>query len=178
MPPYLSKPHYHLSRLPLTTKIALTFFQITLLAAIAFVVFAVFEERTHFSTEGVKVNYGGSERVAAETGEIPDVFAAEKSTREIYDIIHPHSFMIPIIFFILCHMMEMTSADFRLKVSLYVLSGISMLAAIFAPLLIHTNLSAAVILVPSVTVLMGAFAIMCILPLLHMWRGEPARKAG
>lgn len=170
MPPYLAIPHFHLSKLPVTTKVALTVFTLSLLAGLAFVAFAVFESHSGYTTQGVQINYAGSERYAKETGDIQDRMVAEKSKDEVHDfVVHPHSFTIPIVFFILCHLMEMCFAPRRLKLLLYLASGVAMLAVIFTPALVLVSLPAAVILVPAAVALFVSFAVMAILPTWQMW---------
>jgi hypothetical protein len=112
-------PHYHLSKLPITTKVALTGFSLATLAAIAFSVFAVFQERTEFESKGVKANFVGDERVTKETGERFEKMYAEPSKRARYDVVHPHSFMMPLLYFVLTHMMEMSFGARNLKIGMY-----------------------------------------------------------
>lgn len=177
MPPYLAIPHYHLSRLPVTTKVALTIFSVSLLSAVVFVAAAVFAERTGYTPTGVQANYGGSERLAEERGIRTERFHAEKSKREVYDIVHPHSFLMPVIFFILCHLMEMAYAPRWAKLALYLVSGLSMLTIVFSPLLIWSSLSLAPILVPAVVAMLLCFAVMTVVPTWQMWRGERGSAA-
>ena len=96
MPPYLAIPHFHLSKLPITTKVALTGFVLALLSAILFVGVAVFAERTEYKKSHVQANFAGDERVTRETGQKFDKMISEPSRRSIYDIVHPHSFMMPL----------------------------------------------------------------------------------
>lgn len=170
MPPYLSIPHYHLSKLPVTTKVALTCFTLTLTAAMAFVAFAVYAERTGYRTQGAKLNYLGDEKVR-EMGEAVDekVMVQAKSKRELYDIVHPHSFLMPVIYFILCHLFEMSFAPRWLKIGIYVLAAVSMMAVIFAPVLIAAAPAFAALLAPAVVVMLLAFAGMALSPTIQMW---------
>ena len=94
---------------------------------------------------------------------------AEPSRRAIYDIVHPHSFMMPLIFFVLTHMMEMSYAPRALKLGLYIGSFVAMMLTIFAPLLVWTKISLAVVVTPAVTALMIAFLAMSIVPVWQMW---------
>lgn len=171
MPPYLAIPYFHLSKLPLTTKVALTGFSLAVQAAILFVAIAVFGERTDYETVKVKAHFGGSDRLAAEEGRIMEVPYGEPSRRAIYDIVHPHSFMMPLIYFVLCHLMEMTVAPKGLKVSLYLAGFAAMMAVVFGPLLVWSNLKLAFIMIPSVVVMAACFLVMLILPTWQMWFG-------
>lgn len=169
MPPYLAIPHYHLSKLPVTTKVALTGFALSLVAAVLFVGMAVYAERTGYDTPRVQANFAGDERVTKETGRTFEQMHAEPSRRAIYDIVHPHSFMMPLIFFVLTHMMEMSYAPRAAKLALYIGSFVAMMLSIFAPLLVWTKISLAVIVSPAVTVLMLSFLIMSGVPVWQMW---------
>lgn len=169
MPPYFAAPYFHLSRLPVTTKVAVTGFSVSLLAAILFVAFAVFAERTGYKVRDVKANFAGDERVTEQTGEKFDRMHAAPSRRAIYDIVHPHSFLMPVIYFILCHLMEMSLAPRRLKLGLYLGALAAMLLVIFSPLLVWTHLSLAPVVIPAVVTMLGAFAAMAILPVWQMW---------
>jgi hypothetical protein len=168
MPPYLASPHFHLSRLPVTTKWALTFFDLSLLAALVFVGVAVFAERTGYTRQGVEVNVVGTDHLQ-EKGVVVDQEVAAKTKRQLYDIVHPHSFLMPVIFFILCHLMEMAYAPKGLKIALYVGSGASMILVTFAPLLIRASLGFAVLLVPATVILLVSFTVMIVAPAVQMW---------
>jgi hypothetical protein len=171
MPPYMAIPYFHLSKLPPTTKVAVTGFSASFLAAVLFVAFAVFAERTGYRTKNVQANFRGDEAVTRETGEKFDRMHAEPSRRAIYDIVHPHSFLMPVIYFILCHLMEMSRAPRGLKMALYLAALASMLLVVFAPLLVWTRLSLACLVVPSVVVMLLCFSVMAVVPVWQMWRG-------
>jgi hypothetical protein len=177
MPPYLAVPHFHLSKLPVTTKVALTGFALALLSAILFVAVAVFAERTHYSTTGVQANFAGDERVLRETGRKVEGMYAEPSRRGIYDIVHPHSFMMPLIYFVLCHLMEMSHAPRAFKLGLYLIAFASMMTVIFAPLLVWSSLSLAPIVVPAVACMLGSFVFMILIPAWQMWWGGEKASA-
>jgi hypothetical protein len=168
MPPYLSIPHYHLSKLPITTKIALTCFSLLLLFAMGFVLLSYYPERTKFTTDGAKDNFAGNEW-RQERGEIVDQERAKPTERQIYDIIHPHSFMMAIVYFILCHMMEMCYAPKFVKIGLYLTAFLSLATVLLAPLLIWNRLSWAPIVAPAIIVMMGSFVLMTLSPVIQMW---------
>ncbi|MBI4565749.1 MAG: hypothetical protein HY716_13740 [Planctomycetes bacterium] len=168
MPPYLAVPHYHLSKLPITTKVALTVFYAALLAALGFSAWPLFMERTGFTTRGVQVNYRGTEFLQ-ERGVIVEREVAAQTERQVYDLVHAHSFVIPVIFFIVCHLMEMCYAAKAFKLALYLLGGASMLGVTFGPLLIHASAGWAVLLIPSMVVMLITFGIMILVPGIQMW---------
>ena len=169
MPPYIQIPHYHLSKLPLTTKVALTGFSLGTVAAIAFSVFAVFAERTDLSSKGVKANFAGDERVTKETGEKFEKMYAEPTRRALYDVVHPHSFMMPLLYFVLTHMMEMSFGTRNLKLGMYVAAFVSMMVVAFAPVLVAWKLSTAPLLIAAVVVMSLTFTYMAAVPAWQMW---------
>ena len=177
MPPYMQIPHYHLSKLPATTKVALTGFSLATLAAIAFSVFAVFAERTDLSAKGVKANFAGDERVTRETGEKFERMYAEPSKRALYDVVHPHSYMMPLLYFVLTHMMEMSYGSRGLKMGLYVSAFVSMMLTAFAPLLVAWKLSFAGLVIGAVSVMSLTFAYMAVVPAWQMWFSGKAKTS-
>lgn len=176
MPPYLAAPNYHLSRLPVTTKWALTVFYAMVLAALVFAAVPLFGERTGYTRRGVEVNVAGTDHLQ-DRGEIVEREVAGKTTRQIYDIVHPHSFLMPVIFFILCHLMEMSYAPKAAKIALYLAAGAATLLVTFAPLLIHASLKFAIVLIPAVVTLVLTYATMIFVPAVQMWRSPGPRSA-
>jgi hypothetical protein len=75
----------------------------------------------------------------------------------------------PVIYFILCHLFEMSFAPRWLKIGLYALSAASMVAVIFAPVLIAAAPAFALVLGPAVVVLLGCFTGMALSPTIQMW---------
>ncbi len=176
MPPYLSMPYFQLSKLPLTTKVALTGFYLALLTAIAFATFGVFAERTHWKSSEVQANWAGDERARAAGATLDEKrMVAEPSRRSIYDIVHPHSFMMPLIYFVLVHLMEMSIAPRGFKIGLYIAGFVAMMLTILAPVLVWSNLSMATIVPPVVALWMGSSAIMIAVPAWQMWQKPPAQ---
>ena len=179
MPPYRANRHFHLSRLPVATRAGLTIFCLTILGGLIFTAVSVFGELTGYTTKGVQINYIGSEAYAEETGKIPETFHAAKSRREVNEmIIHPHSFLMPVIFFLLCHLMDMCFAPSWLRMTLYVGSGLGMIAVIYAPAMILADMTMAAIMVPAASAMLLGFTIMTLIPTWQMWRGcEPRPRS-
>ncbi|GEM_PF-6907573 len=168
MPPYLSIPHFHLSKLPLTTKIALTCFALLLLFAMGFVLVAYYPERTKFAADGARDNFAGTEW-RQDRGEIVEQERARPTERQIFDILHPHSFMMAVVYFILCHLMEMCYAPRWLKIGLYLGTFLALVTVLVSPLLVWKKLSFAPVVGPAVAAMMGLFAVMTLLPVVQMW---------
>ena len=192
MPPYLSMPYFHLSKLPLTTKVGLTVFYLSLSAGFIFVGMIYFprilEDPKEQSKNMLKQEIGD---VAATRNH----FAPQEMTREVmkkqgapskdideavetnrkgqerkaYDIVHPHSFLMPVIFFILIHLVEMTTLWHRAKIPLYVGSGIAMIVTVFAPLIVLNAPGLAPFCFGAMYVMLLAFLAMAMGPMYQMW---------
>jgi hypothetical protein len=175
MPPYLALPHYHLSKLPATTKVALTGFALTVAIGILFAAFGVFAERTDWDNRNVKAHFAGDERASRETGHAYETMHQEPTRRAIYDIVHPHSFLMPVLYFILTHMMEMCFAPRWLKFGLYGGAFLAMILVIFAPYLVWKSLAWAPVVAPAVGALVVSFLIMTAVPVWQMWTGQGRR---
>lgn len=172
MPPYLAPPYFSLARLPLTTKIGLTCFQAMILGALLFAAFGIFRERTRFHPERTHANYAGAEVLPPELQQPP--LPARKSDRERMDIIHPHSFLMPILYFILLHLMEMTRAPRALKIALYVAGFAGTVGVILAPwVAVEGGPAGGAAVVASVVALLATYVLMIVIPMVEMWRGLP-----
>lgn len=173
MPPYLAPPYFRLSRLPVTTKIALTCFLLAILGALAFSAYPLFAERTRFRLQEVRdnfapVDWNDPEAISyySQAGRLPP---SEKSLRQRIDIVHPHSFLMPILFFILCHLMEMTPAPRAFKIVLYLAGFAAMIFVTCAPLTMHRWPALAPAMIPALLTLWGSFALMALWPGAFLW---------
>ncbi|MBI2899440.1 MAG: hypothetical protein HYY17_04600 [Planctomycetes bacterium] len=177
MPPYAAIPRFHLSNLPVTTKVALTCFALLLLFAMGFTALVSYPERTKYAADGARDNFAGTEW-RQERGEIVEQERAKPSERQIYDIVHPHSFLMAVVFFILCHMMEMCRAPRAVKIGLYLLAFVSTVAVLLAPLLVWKRLAWAPVVGPAVIVMTATYAILTVVPLVQMWMMRDVEGAG
>jgi hypothetical protein len=196
MPPYLAVPYFHLSKLPLTTKLALTGFYLSILSGVVFVAVVYFPKvlepareasknflqrdigmieaaRPHFAPHEIDrevMEKGGESREEIDR-HVEEQKAGQR--RKAYDIIHPHSFLMPVVYFILCHLMEMTTISRGVRIGLYGAGFVGMMATIFAPL---TVLHAPVLAIPTFAllyVMLICFAAMATVPAIHMWWIRP-----
>jgi hypothetical protein len=175
MPPYLAPPYFSLSRLPVTTKIGLTCFSLMILGALAFSGFVIFNERTGFKTDRTHANFTGPEALSQERQDQlfkESRLPGEKSDRMRYDIIHPHSFLMPILFFILIHLMEMSRAPRALKILIYLTAFLSTVLVIAAPWLVAQGGAWAPVMIAAVVGQLGTYAVMVVVPTAQMWFGS------
>lgn len=178
--------------MPLTTKVMLSGFYAALAAAIVFVGVTYFphlmdeqkEKTRKFSGErigmarAVRDHFAPQEltrerlqQLGAAKEQIEEAVREESEgpRKEAYDIIHPHSFLMPAIFFILGHLMEMTTVRRWLKITLYVVAFVSMMATVFAPLIVFTWPGLAAASLGLLYVMLGSFLAMIVLASVHMW---------
>jgi hypothetical protein len=163
-------PYFHLSKLPLSTKVALSCFYAAVLTALAFSAFVVFGERTRWRASEVQANFAGDERVTRETGARLGRMHAEPSPRALNDVVHPHSMVMPVLYFILVHLMEMSAGRRGPKIALYLVAFASMMTTVFAPLLVAASLAWAPAVMAAVAAMLGSFAAMIAVPAWQMWR--------
>ncbi|HLG42351.1 MAG TPA: hypothetical protein VI643_03215 [Planctomycetota bacterium] len=196
MPPYLAIPYFHLSKLPLTTKLALTGFYVSILSAVAFVGIAYFPkvlepereasknflkkdvglvENVHKHFDPTQIDRETMERAGATPKEIEDQIADQRKgqQRKAYDIIHPHSFLMPVVYFILCHLMEMTTLARAARIGLYSASFVGMMLVVFAPLTVPAMAWLAAPTILGLYVMLACFATMAMAPMIHMWVVKP-----
>jgi hypothetical protein len=170
MPPYLAPPYFSLSRLPPTTKVGLSCFYVMILGALAFAAFGVFRERTQFDADRTHANFAGYEVLPREKQ--TDPLPARLPARHRMDIIHPHSFLMPILFFILLHLMEMTRAPRGAKLSLYLAGFAGTVGVVLAPWLAYESRAGAVVTIAAVVAQLGSFGLMIVVPVVEMWGGS------
>jgi hypothetical protein len=198
MPPYLAMPYFHLSKLPATTKLGLTLFCLSLSAGFVFVGLAYFphilrmektsaresRQKEYGDVEAFRVHFGPHlavrellEKAGAPTEEIERQVEAERTSdstrRQAFDIIHPHSFLMPVVYFILMHLMEMTALSRRLKFPLYSVSGAAMALTVFAPLIVLGAPGMAPVCFGALYAMLACFLGMALGPLYPMWFGKP-----
>jgi hypothetical protein len=93
----------------------------------------------------------------------------ESQKKEASNIVHPHSFLMPVVFFILIHLMEMTTLWQRAKIPLYLISGICMISTVFAPLLVLNMPGIAPVCFGAMYVMLMSFTAMALAPMYQMW---------
>jgi len=196
MPPYLAIPYFHLSKLPLTTKLALTGFYLSILTGLGFVAVAYFPkvlepereasknflkkdvgivENVHKHFDPTQIDREAMERAGATAEEIEKQVADQRKgqQRKAYDIIHPHSFLMPVVYFILCHLMEMTTLHRGARIGLYSVSFAGMMLVTFAPLTVPAMPWLAAPTFLGLYLMLACFATMALAPMIHMWVVKP-----
>jgi hypothetical protein len=185
---YTLSPMLHLSRLPLPTRVVLTCF-IVLIEAALVVGARKYTDRADFTPAGATRYFrgdAGSAESAEDDGSghpepllpgenlIDSAAAPEasppKSTRFLVDVVHPHLFTVPIVQFILLHLLILTRLSDRVKIAL-TLHGFGATAATFGlPFVLAAGGGGAAWFILAGANLLLSFAGVGCLLLVELWR--------
>ena len=132
MTQYFAYQRFRLWRAPLHTRVLLTLFNASVVAATAIGIL-MYRVRTRLTVAGTRDWYLGNETTARAGEEM--TFA--KSLKELLDVTHPHAFSQPFLFFVLCHIFALTRVGDRWKIAVYVASFGSVAVDLAAPYLIR-----------------------------------------
>ena len=176
---YLTRQRLHLSRFHPLMKVLLSLYILSVAGAI-WVAALKYTDRAEWSNEGVALFVHGSENTDADPfgdplAGTPDGTAEHEgmSRRELIDIIHPHLFTVPIVLFILGHLLHLTRLPDALKLLVNVVAFLSFFATFLLPLVVRTDASLAPVMVVSGTAMMISFVALCVILLYETWIGKP-----
>ncbi len=178
---YLTRQRLHLSRFHPLMKLLLTLY-IASVGAGLWVAALKYGDRAEWSPQGAGTYLLGSEGAGEDVfgdplGGTPDGFAQQPpmSRRQLVDIAHPHLFTIPIVIFILGHLLHLTRLPDLLKGLVNVVAFVSFLATFLAPFVIEDRLLLGAVMYASGCALFVSFVLLCAIPLWEMWFGRPGR---
>jgi hypothetical protein len=172
-----------LSNLQLSTRVLLTCFVLSIDVGL-WVGSLKYTQRAEFSAAGAQDYWRG--RGDAASGEllpgesqIEDAAATtppaspRKSTKFLVDTVHPHLFTVPIVLFILLHLLSLTRLPEGVKVALDVHAFVSFAATFGLPFLIAgSGRGAAAFVASGVNLLLNVIVVSVIL-LFETWRRDP-----
>lgn len=165
MSQYYKMPSFHLRGASRSTKILLTCFLLFTLAGYG-VALLYFHAHTGLSVAGIERYYQGDEAAM--------VFA--KTREELIATTHPHAFSLPMLLFILCHLVALCRIPEWGKSTLYLASFGSAAGVLIGPWLAsYGGPGWAWFLAANGLVLTAVFAAITLLPLVDMWL---PRRAG
>jgi hypothetical protein len=95
------------------------------------------------------------------------------TTRQIIDIVHPHLFTVPIVIFILGHLVHLTRLPDAWKLGVNVTAFTSFLATFLLPFAVVSHAGLAPLLFVSGCVFLASLVALCVIPLWEMWLGRP-----
>lgn len=182
---YTLSPKLHLSRLPLPTRVLLSAFVLTIEAALV-VGGLKYTDRAEFSPAGARAYWHGDDARAAageellpgeaeiESGIAAPAPQVRKSRRYLVDVVHPHLFTVPIVLFILLHLLVLTRLSDRMKIALTVHAFGSCAATFGLPFLLAATGGGALAFVVAGANLMASFAGVGAWLLLELWRAPPS----
>lgn len=98
------------------------------------------------------------------------------SRRQLVDIVHPHLFSIPLVLFVLGHLLHLTRLPDALKLTINVAAFGSFAATFGLPFLMLDDRALAPLLLASGWTMLISFALLCVIPLWETWFGRPGAK--
>ena len=131
-------PGFSLANANASTKVLVTLFLCTVLLGLAMALLQYYERAGGFGSDAAKTYVEGNEmdlEAQKESGRL----IPEKTFGELVAITHEHAFSVPILVFVVLHLVGLTSISERAKVSLYVLGFLSAIATFAGPWLIHST---------------------------------------
>ncbi len=184
---YTLTPKLHLSQLPLPTRLLLTGFVLSILAAL-WVGSLKYTQRAEFTPSGAQRYWHGEAESGNESGGRiddgivdvgPDALAERKSTRHLVDIVHPHLFTVPILLFILLHLLILTRLRDGVKIALQLHAFASFAATFSLPFLVAGSGQGAGAFIVAGANLLLSFVVIGSILLVALWwpRRQTTRSA-
>jgi hypothetical protein len=177
---FLTRQRLHLSLFHPLMKILLSLYILSVGAGL-WVATLKYTDRAEWTQPGIEQFVHGSQDSAADPFDNPlaglDEHNSEgKSRRELVDIAHPHLFSIPIVLFILGHLLHLTRLPTWMKLTINVAAFTSFLATFLLPFVVVNNATLAPLLYASGWTMLISFVLLCIIPLTEMWLGRPGKS--
>ncbi len=181
---YLTRQRLHLSRFHPLMKVLLSLYILSVAGAV-YVATLKYTDRASWSSEGAAVYVAGTAGADAAADPFRDplggttegiAHAEGMSRRELVDIVHPHLFTVPIVLFILGHLLHLTRLPDKLKLAINAGAFLSFFATFLLPFAIHSQRALAPLLIASGSVMLLCFALLCAIPLWETWLGRPGER--
>ena len=176
---YLTRQRLHLSRFHPLMKVLLTLYIASVLAAL-WVATLKYTDRAEWSAQGARLYIAGDgagarDPLADPLAGTPEGLSRHEglSRRQLIDIVHPHLFTVPIVLFILGHLLHLTRLPDPLKLLLNVAAFGSFLATFLLPLALPRHPGLAPALIGAGTLMLASVALQCLIPLYETWLGKP-----
>lgn len=179
---FLTRQRLHLSLFHPLMKILLSLYILSVGAGL-WVATQKYADRAEWSAQGVEDYvagelggdvdepfgnpYADSEAGAAKPG---------KSRRELIDIAHPHLFSIPIVLFVLGHLLHLTRLPDWLKGAINIGAFVSFLGTFLLPFVVTGERVLAPLLFGCGWLMLVSTTLLCVVPAYEMWFGRPGAK--
>jgi hypothetical protein len=180
---FLTRQRLHLSRFHPLMKALLTLY-IASVAAAVWVGTLKYSDRAVFSPAGAARYVSGADSRGGtpQRDAFGDPFAGTPegvardeglSRRELVDIVHPHLFTVPIVLFILGHLLHLTRLPDRGKLAINVAAFLAFFVTFVSPLLVSDRAAIGWLLFGGGCTFLLSLALLCLVPLWEMWLGKP-----
>jgi hypothetical protein len=165
-------PNFSLASASPSTKVLLTLFLAAVLGGLA-VALLQYCDRAGLGARGAIEWVRGNEDDPE-----PAEIKAPKTYRELLSITHDHAFALPLLLFVLLHLVALTAISEGAKIALYTIAFFSLFATLSAPWLIaYVGPSWAALLRAAGACLAGSIGFSALLSLWEIWCGKPRQKA-
>lgn len=172
MTQYYKMPGFTLARANLSTRVLVTLFLLTLLGGLGVALLQYHERAGGFTRRAAREWVEGNEGDLEATR-----IVAEKSFGELVAITHEHAFSLPMLLFVLLHLVALTGIGERWKIALYLLGFLSLVGSLGGPWLIsHSGPAWTALLLGSGLVLAAVMGISALLCLFELWLAAPLRR--
>ncbi len=178
---YITRQRLHLSLFHPLMKVLMSLYILSVGAGL-WVATMKYSDRAEWSVQGVEL-YVHGEGGSAEDDPFGDPLAGmtgdavAKSRRELVDIAHPHLFSVPIVIFVLGHLLHLTRLPDALKLTVNVAAFVSFLGSFLLPFVIVDDAALAPVLYACGWTMLVSFGVLCVVPFVEMWFGRPGAKA-
>ena len=95
------------------------------------------------------------------------------SRRQLVDIVHPHLFTVPLVLFVLGHLLHLTRLPDVLKLAINAAAFLSFFATFLAPFAIDDAAVLGGVMYAAGSTMLASFALLCAIPLWETWLGRP-----
>jgi hypothetical protein len=178
---YTAFPKYHVARFNVGMKIMMSFYLATVLIGLLVAVY-FYSIRSNMSYWGAVLHYQGDQAVPedilaqmeADSGGM--LMQAPMSTERVVEILHPHTFSIPLVLLVVAHLFALTNSPGLFKILCYVGSFGGFLGMFGGMFLAPGGDFGIYLLFTSGIVFIASTILMVILPLWAMWFGTPATR--
>ena len=144
-----------------------------------------YADRADWTPEGAGIYVKGEANEGADASE-PDPFGdpfggtAEgvmaqeaMSRRQLIDIVHPHLFTVPLVLFVLGHLLHLTRLPDVLKLTVNVVAFVSFAVTFGAPFAVDDPALLGSTLYGAGWAMLVSFGLLCVIPLWETWLGKP-----
>ena len=182
---YLTRQHLHLSRFHPLMKLLLTLYILSVAGGL-WVASLKYTDRAEWSADGAARYVRGEANPAVGAAQDQALFGdplggteeglmlhEPLSRRQLVDIVHPHLFTVPLVIFLLGHLLHLTRLPDVLKGALNVAAFAAFCGTFLAPFALSDAATLGHVIHLSGTLLLVSFALLCAIPLWELWLGRP-----